>query len=405
MTGWVCCQLGAREHYAVPRALHAAGRLRLLVTDAWVPPGSVRARLPGPSARRLSERYHADLAGAHVRDFTWPALAREAGWRLWGPDGWARILARNAWFSRRASRALAAVTPPPDGRVVVFAHAYSAREVFVRAKARGWTTVLGQIDPGEEHFRLVADLAEANPQYGPAPPPPPPEYFRAWRDECDLADRIVVNSEWSRELLDRAGIAASRTRVVPLLYADARSALPPPRAYPPAFTAARPLRVLYVGHVSVAKGAHLLLEAVGRMPDVPLELRLVGERTMRVPSGLPDDPRIRWVGPVARGEVTREYQACDVLVFPSLSDGFGMAQVEAQWHGLPVIASRSCGRVVADGATGLLLPEVSAAAIEAALRRAAAAPGDLARWAAQAAGRARPGLADLAAALVDLVPA
>ena len=34
---WLCCQLGAREHYAIPRALFRSGMLGYLVTDAWVP--------------------------------------------------------------------------------------------------------------------------------------------------------------------------------------------------------------------------------------------------------------------------------------------------------------------------------------------------------------------------------
>ena len=32
---WFCAQLGAREHYAIPRALHAYGALDGLMTDYW----------------------------------------------------------------------------------------------------------------------------------------------------------------------------------------------------------------------------------------------------------------------------------------------------------------------------------------------------------------------------------
>ena len=41
MVPWICCQLGAREHYAIPRALSRVGILEALVTDAWVPPTSI----------------------------------------------------------------------------------------------------------------------------------------------------------------------------------------------------------------------------------------------------------------------------------------------------------------------------------------------------------------------------
>jgi glycosyltransferase involved in cell wall biosynthesis len=101
-----------------------------------------------------------------------------------------------------------------------------------------------------------------------------------------------------------------------------------------------------------------------------------------IPSRYMSDPRIRWVGAVSRSEVMEHCRDSDVLVFPSHSDGFGMAQVEAQANRLPIIASRACGRVVQDGVNGLLLPEVSAAAIAAALRRAGD-PALLTRFAAQ----------------------
>ena len=40
---WICCQIGARERYAVARALHQHRALDLLLTDAWVRPHSVLA--------------------------------------------------------------------------------------------------------------------------------------------------------------------------------------------------------------------------------------------------------------------------------------------------------------------------------------------------------------------------
>jgi len=32
---WICVQIGAREHFAVPRALESAGLPVTLVTDLW----------------------------------------------------------------------------------------------------------------------------------------------------------------------------------------------------------------------------------------------------------------------------------------------------------------------------------------------------------------------------------
>ena len=99
-----------------------------------------------------------------------------------------------------------------------------------------------------------------------------------------------------------------------------------------------------------------------------------------------------------------EYRAADVLIFPSHSDGFGMAQVEAQAWGLPIIASRHCGQIVIDGQTGLLLDEVSPRAIAEAFSRILAQPQLLSQFAEASAATRRPGLAALTAVLTALSP-
>jgi len=189
---------------------------------------------------------------------------------------------------------------------------------------------------------------------------------------------------------------------VPLAYEPERTGAPR-HAYPEVFTPARPLRVLYVGSVSVVKGVPELLRAVAGLGDAPVTLRMVGPAGMTVPPEFAAHPSIEWVGAVSRSEVMTAYQTADVLVFPSHSDGFGMAQVEAQSHGLPVIASPCCGRVVDDGRTGVVLPEVSSSAIAEAIRELLARPEVLAGWSDQASARAAFDVATLGTALAAVV--
>lgn len=161
---WICCQLGAREHYAVPRALHRQGQLRLMITDAWMRPGNPIAHVPTDLARRLAERFHPDLDSAVVHDFTLSLMRQEVEWRLTGRKDWDLVIARNEWFQREAAEVVARAEVSKAQAITVFAYSNSAREVFHAAKARGWTTVLGQIDPGQEHFAMVRRLANASPQ-------------------------------------------------------------------------------------------------------------------------------------------------------------------------------------------------------------------------------------------------
>src|SRR5438874_11083175 len=94
---WLCFQLGAREHYAVPRALFRRRVLEQLATDAWVPPGSPLAALPFG----LRERFHPDLSAAPVQAWNSRLLAFELAARLKRITGWHLILACNYWFMRK----------------------------------------------------------------------------------------------------------------------------------------------------------------------------------------------------------------------------------------------------------------------------------------------------------------
>ncbi|MEP6783523.1 MAG: glycosyltransferase family 4 protein [Acidobacteriota bacterium] len=366
---WVCCQLGAREHYAVARALHRRDALAALLTDAWVPPGSPWMMVPGDTGQRLSERYSADLSSATVKGFTTSLVANEASWRLRGLSGWPLILERNRWFQSQASDTLGDLSSAAAAPMTVFAHSYSALAIFKAAKDRGLTTVLGQIDPGEEHVRASRDVSQRWPEFGPPLDQPPAKYFEDWREECRLADRIIANSEWSREMLERGGADGRKIEVVALPYEATGDHPAFTRHYPLAFSTERPLRILFVGSVATFKGIPSLLASLDLLTGAPIELRVVGPMAATIPQKYLDDRRIQWIGSVSRSEVMQHMRDADVLVFPSHSDGFGMAQVEAQGWLLPIIASRSSGRVIEDGVNGFLLPEVSATAIADALRR------------------------------------
>jgi glycosyltransferase involved in cell wall biosynthesis len=74
-------------------------------------------------------------------------------------------------------------------------------------------------------------------------------------------------------------------------------------------------------------------------------------------------PQIKWFGVAPRGRVARYYCAADVFILPTLSDGFGLTQLEAQSWKLPVIASRYCGEVVRDGVNGVVIERISGRAI------------------------------------------
>ena len=61
---------------------------------------------------------------------------------------------------------------------------------------------------------------------------PPVDYWSRWREECAIADRIVVNSSWSYDALLAEGVPPTKIRVVPLAYEEPKPAARFRREYP-----------------------------------------------------------------------------------------------------------------------------------------------------------------------------
>jgi glycosyltransferase involved in cell wall biosynthesis len=103
----------------------------------------------------------------------------------------------------------------------------------------------------------------------------------------------------------------------------------------------------------------------------------------------PFGKRVRFAGAVGQDELLALYAAADLYVWPAINEAYGMAFLEAQAAGVPVVAGRTGGvpAVVADGVAGLLTPVGDAAAFAAAVGRLLDDPAERARLAANTAPR------------------
>ncbi len=303
-SSWICCQLGAREHYAVARALYSNRALAKLITDFWCPPGSIFSRMLASSLTRgLHGRYHSSLVESDVHALNFSALTFEAIARIRGQSGWQQIMTRNDWFQHKVVNWLTrnAETLRPE-KPIVFAYSYAAREIFRVAKQRGWPTVLGQIDAGPVEEQIVAEEVAREPELAGSWKPVPRAYWDFWREECNLADRIVVNSEWSRTCLEKAGVNGSKLFVIPLAY-EPITDIQITRSYPAHFTRDRPLRVLFLGQVNLRKGVGRLFKAIRLLEKEAIEFHFVGPIQVSIPEDLKNRPRVCWHSLVSRDHV------------------------------------------------------------------------------------------------------
>jgi len=198
-----------------------------------------------------------------------------------------------------------------------------------------------------------------------------PEYFpkaRAlqlrWtvRRTIQGAARILTGTEFARDSIVRAYGEACAEKIVVVPNAAGTGLRPVSRESATAavrarFQFAQPF-LFSVGDLQPRKNYIGLIGAFAELirayPQLPHHLVLAGKETWFSPrileaarqSGVAE--RIRFTGFVSDEELLQLYNACDLFVFPSFYEGFG----------LPVLEAMACGRAVACSCTSSM-PEVA----------------------------------------------
>lgn len=157
------------------------------------------------------------------------------------------------------------------------------------------------------------------------------------------ASLVVTISEATRQqVIAHCRCAPEKVRVVHCTLSDAFRHQPrPPRSGPP--------RILHVGsadnknlegHVQALKGLDCRLVVIGRLAPAQHRLLEASGLDYEVLTGLSEQ------------ELVEEYAKCDLLLFASLYEGFGLPIIEAQAIGRPVITGNcwSMPEVAGDGA-------------------------------------------------------
>lgn len=183
-------------------------------------------------------------------------------------------------------------------------------------------------------------------------------------------DRVIANSHYSA-----AGLAEAYGGSFEVLYPPVRTDF-----FTPGPAADEGGHFLFVARLNSHKRIDLVVEAF-RQLDEELVVAGGGPSLERLRAIAP--PNVTFVGPVYDDDLLELYRSSKALVCPSV-ETFGIAMCEALACGKPVIAAARGGalEIVRDGETGLLLDEVTAEAVAAAVRAAAARsfdPGDCRR--------------------------
>lgn len=219
--------------------------------------------------------------------------------------------------------------------------------------------VLDQSTPHPDAKPPIYALAQQRyPQWTDGVEARSPELRAAEKMEHDGAARVVAASSYTRRTLMQHGVAAAKIRVNPYGVDCERFRVRERRE-------SQPLRFLFVGAVNARKGVPLLIEAWRCLNAAKAELWLVGGASKQALSLLPELPGFRYFGAVPHGDVAELIRQCDVFVFPSYFEGFGLVLLEAMACGLPVITTTATAGpdIVTEGEDGWIIEPGDCAAL------------------------------------------
>lgn len=269
------------------------------------------------------------------------------------------------------------------------------------AHAHYWLSGLAALEyaPGVPLVQTMHTTAAAkNARLAPGEKPEPQVRLEGEQRLIDTVSALVVNTDFeAQQMRDFYAADSERMRVIT---PGVETGIFTPRAGETAAHegSATSARLVFAGRPQPLKGPHILVEAIALLPgDLEVTLDIIGQshtdyehQLLERAEELGIAPQVRLLPSQKPRELAASFRAADIVVCPSSSETFGLAALEAQASGTPVLATKADGLLTAvqDGVTGHLVeprtPEAWAAAIEKLVR----APEERRRLGAAGAARA-----------------
>lgn len=209
--------------------------------------------------------------------------------------------------------------------------------------------------------------------------------YRAMRFALRHADRVIANSENTRDELLAMGVSLGKiTLIYPGVDVERfKPGLPCEDIKKSIGLLPGQKLILSVGRLSRRKGFDMVIKSLPQLIDSGLDVRYaligIGEdwdylTNLAMELGVRD--RVHLLGHVQSEDLSRWYNACDVFAMPNRgingdNEGFGMVFIEAAASGKPVLSGNEggTGAAVLDGVTGLRVDGASIDAVGEGLHR------------------------------------
>lgn len=366
---WLVHPSGNQNVRQAALAFAERGILSRFVTGvSWPTRSTVSSLLPMSVRAELERRSFPPIVEPFIRTYPWREATRLLAERLLGGHRASLAgLSANAChesLSRHVARGLGRASHRPSA---IYAYDHCALDCFEAAHRLDVRRLYDLTAPyWRERAEIVAAAIERYPEWrgtadqidvdDPA--------FQRKDAEIELAETIIVASRFTKRTLVRhRPHLEDRVAVVPY-------GAPPVGPARAPWPKSRRLRLLFAGRLTLAKGVATLADVAAKLGGL-VDLTVVGSRPSTCASLDALLDRVRWIPSLPHGAMLSLMQQHDVLVFPSLFEGFGLVITEAMSQGCVVITTDRTigGDIIDDGLNGVLVPPHSADAIvEAVLR-------------------------------------
>ena len=119
------------------------------------------------------------------------------------------------------------------------------------------------------------------------------------------------------------------------------------------------LNIVQIGRLTKQKGHYISIESINRLQHLDLHLDIIGDGELKTEleemvSGLRLSEKITFLGAKSQGYIFSHLKDYDLLIQPSLWEGFGLTAVEAMAAKIPVLASNidGLGEIMQQGRYG-----------------------------------------------------
>jgi len=217
----------------------------------------------------------------------------------------------------------------------------------LKAKEMGAKVVLDMIGAHPNYY--IKTLKEEAEKYNIISKVKDENYLKKMIKEFEIADFIMVPSQFVYKTMITEGIPSSKIKIIPYGVNTEQFK----------FQAKKDnvFRIIFVGPLRIGKGIQYLLKAYKELNLKNSELLLIGRDSPEMTNILKEyDGNYKYISVVPHKFINDYYSNSSVFVLPSLVEGSALVIYEAMACGIPVIVTENCGSVVRNGKDGFVIP-------------------------------------------------